>query len=184
MSQLTNNQENILTIAASRPDGKLEPLPPTIMGGAKTATLRSLENKGFAEQLNDDWVITTNGRKAISNESKNHVSLFDIPKEIDNPSEQQNSDNHQPSNKVHSPEAPQEPPKKKTKKALTLDMISQPEGASLEALCTATNWQKHSVRGSISQLKSQGNDIVSFKSEGDRVYKIRENDNTGESDTQ
>ncbi len=182
MSQLTNNQENILTIAAARPDGKLEPLPPTIMGGAKTATLKSLENKGFAEQLNDDWVITTNGRKAISNESKNHVSLFDTPKQIDSPCEQQDSDDHQPSNEAPSPEAPQEQSKKKTKKALTLEMISQPEGASLEALCTATNWQKHSVRGSISQLKSQGNNIVSFKSEGDRFYKIKDEENESETE--
>ncbi len=172
MSQLTNNQENILTIAASRPDGKLEPLPSTIMGGAKTATLKSLENKGFAEQLNDDWVITTNGRKAISKESKNHVSLFDSPHQIDSPSEQQDSDDHQPSNEEPSPEPPQDPPKKKTKKALTLEMISRPEGASLEALCTATNWKKHSVRGSISQLKRKGHNIISTKVDGERSYSI------------
>ncbi|MFL0805536.1 MAG: DUF3489 domain-containing protein [Agarilytica sp.] len=164
MSQLTNTQRNILTIAASRPDGKLEPLPPTIMGGAKTATLKSLENKGFAEQLNDDWVITTNGRKAISNE----------PEQNDPPAPSSASE----TNPAQDQKQEKQPTKKITKKSLMLEMIDRPDGISLKALCIATGWEKHSVRGSISQLKSQGNDIVSFKSENDRFYKIGALDET------
>ncbi len=51
-------------------------------------------------------------------------------------------------------------------------MIKRPEGATLNALCKATQWQSHSVRGAISQLKSKGHNIISTKFDGERSYSI------------
>lgn len=66
------------------------------------------------------------------------------------------------------------PPKtnKKTKSALLIDLIGNKNGASLGDICVATGWQKHSVRGAISVLKSKGHNIISEKIEGVRIYKI------------
>lgn len=63
--------------------------------------------------------------------------------------------------------------KKQTKNALLLELISEPKGKSLDDICEATGWQKHSVRGAISVLKSKGHNIVSEKIEGMRTYNIK-----------
>ena len=44
-----------------------------------------------------------------------------------------------------------------SKKAIVLDMIRRPEGASLQEIMSATGWQSHSVRGFIS-----GSDPATF----------------------
>jgi hypothetical protein len=39
------------------------------------------------------------------------------------------------------------PPATKTKQQACLDLLSRPEGATIEELQVATGWQQHSVRG-------------------------------------
>ena len=72
-------------------------------------------------------------------------------------------------------------PKKKIKTSksdIILSLVSAKGGATLEALCEATSWQKHSVRGAISTLKSKGHVIVSSKdNDGSRKYTLKK-DNT------
>ena len=62
-----------------------------------------------------------------------------------------------------------------SKKAVVLDMLKRPEGATLKDIMSATAWQAHSVRGFISGGlgKKMGITVESFKSEtGERAYKI------------
>ena len=61
-----------------------------------------------------------------------------------------------------------------SKKAIVLDMLKRPEGATLREIMSLTSWQSHSVRGFISGLgKKMGLKIKSFKSEhGERAYRI------------
>lgn len=62
-----------------------------------------------------------------------------------------------------------------SKKAIVLDMLRRPEGATLADIQSATGWQAHSVRGFISGglSKKMGIKIESFKSDsGDRAYRI------------
>jgi len=67
---------------------------------------------------------------------------------------------------------PSKPARKDTKKAVLLDMLS--EGTTIEKIMDATGWQKHTIRGTMSNLKKQqGIEIVSTKNDGeDRVYSI------------
>ena len=61
-----------------------------------------------------------------------------------------------------------------SKKAIVLELIQRPEGASLKEIMEATEWQSHSVRGFISGslTKKMGMNIESFKREnGDRAYR-------------
>jgi len=62
-----------------------------------------------------------------------------------------------------------------SKKAIVLDMLKRPEGATLKDIMSATAWQAHSVRGFISGGlgKKMGITVESFKSEsGERAYRI------------
>ena len=55
-----------------------------------------------------------------------------------------------------------------------VELLSAPDGATIEALAVATGWQAHSVRGAISGAlkKKLGLAIVSEKTDAGRVYRI------------
>ncbi len=62
-----------------------------------------------------------------------------------------------------------------SKKAVVLEMLRRPEGATLADIQAATGWQAHSVRGFISGSlgKKMGLAIESLKtSEGARAYRV------------
>ena len=59
-----------------------------------------------------------------------------------------------------------------SKKDQVLALISRKNGATLEEIMTATDWQKHTVRGFIAILGKKGTKIESTRSEaGARTYK-------------
>ena len=56
-----------------------------------------------------------------------------------------------------------------------IEMLRQPQGATIQRIMKATGWQQHSVRGFFAgtvrkKLKLK---LVSEKTDGDRVYRIR-----------
>jgi hypothetical protein len=62
-----------------------------------------------------------------------------------------------------------------TARAKVIAMISRNGGATLEEICKATGWQKHTTRGLISTLgKRAGLQITSSRRESDnaRVYEV------------
>ena len=63
-----------------------------------------------------------------------------------------------------------------SKKATVIALLSRKDGATLEAIMKATEWQAHSVRGFISGalIKKAGLKVESFKrQDGERAYAIR-----------
>ena len=77
--------------------------------------------------------------------------------------------------KAARPEGAAPPARKGSKKAIVLEMLRRPEGASLKDIMEATGWQAHSVRGFISGslTKKMGLNVESFKTpEGARAYRI------------
>lgn len=63
----------------------------------------------------------------------------------------------------------------KTKQQTCLDLLSRPEGASIEELQAATGWQQHSVRGLLAGAvkKKLGLTLLSEKPDGEpRRYRI------------
>ena len=67
------------------------------------------------------------------------------------------------------------PATRTSKLDLIVTHLTQPGGASLAELVTATDWQPHSVRGALAgSLKKKGHAIVSEKVDGERRYRIGE----------
>lgn len=64
--------------------------------------------------------------------------------------------------------------RRNTKIAAVVALLRRPEGASLETICGATDWQPHSVRGAIAGAikKKMGLSVSSVKSDGVRTYRI------------
>lgn len=66
-------------------------------------------------------------------------------------------------------------PARETKLTKVIELLSRPEGATIDQIVEATGWQKHTVRSAISHAlgKKRGYQIVSEKpKDGKRVYKI------------
>jgi hypothetical protein len=57
---------------------------------------------------------------------------------------------------------------------LLVSLLRQTEGATIDAMMSATGWQAHSVRGAVSGSvkKSLGLNVRSEKTEAGRVYRI------------
>ncbi len=73
--------------------------------------------------------------------------------------------------------APETPPKQRggTKQTKLIELLKQPEGASLVEMTEATGWQPHTIRGAMAGAlkKKLGLNIVSEKSNAQqRKYRI------------
>lgn len=66
---------------------------------------------------------------------------------------------------------------RQTKQQIMIDLLRRPEGASIEEIIAATEWQSHTVRGAMSGAlkKKLGLSITSEKvEERGRVYRIED----------
>ena len=66
---------------------------------------------------------------------------------------------------------------RQTKHQIMIDLLRRPEGATIEEIANATEWQSHTVRGSMSGAlkKKLGRAINSEKvEERGRVYRIED----------
>ena len=64
---------------------------------------------------------------------------------------------------------------RQTKQQIMIDLLRRPEGATIEEITAATEWQSHTVRGAMSGAlkKRLGFEVTSERVEGrQRVYKI------------
>jgi hypothetical protein len=65
-------------------------------------------------------------------------------------------------------------PREFSKKAIVLDLLRRPKGATLAEIMEKMGWQKHTVRGFMAgAMKKAGYTVESFKSDkGERTYRI------------
>jgi hypothetical protein len=186
MPKLNDTQLVILSTAAQREAGSALPVPDTIKANEKTvaSVLKGLVKSGLlAEQpAKPDtpvWHETKDGQRMT-------LVITDAGLEV--------IDGEEPAKAKSETPAPSPAGKKPTlakgnratveakpevragtKLALLIDLLKRKDGASIDEIVAATEWQAHSVRGAISGSvkKKLGLAVISEKNEEQgRVYRI------------
>lgn len=155
-------QQQILSHAAKHTDGKLTWFPETIKGGAKKKVIDSLFKRGLITTDKTDWFISILGYEALGLPHRGMINPAAFDAVIAIGAAQVN-------------DAPKPRSRENSKQAQMIVMLKRPEGATIQQICQATQWQSHTVRGSMAGAlkKKLGLSITSEKTEGgERVYHI------------
>lgn len=141
---LSNAQQRVLENAAKSLDTTLEKFMSHMPAVAKQSMLDALVKKRCVTRRGNGYFLTKAGLTAIGQE--------------------------EPATPVKTPKA--EKPKRISKQSTLLDMLRQ--GTTIQAIMDVTSWQKHTVHGSMANLKKKLNlTIASDKAEsGERIYRI------------
>ena len=69
---------------------------------------------------------------------------------------------------------PPEPviPRPRGKLGLIFDHVAAASGATADELVVATGWQRHSVRGALSQLRARGFDLAVVTTADRKAYRL------------
>lgn len=160
--KLTETQTTILNQAAYRPDGNIEPLPPTLKGGARTKVIDGLATRGLIAEQDDEYLLTDAGYAAVGRSR---------PKADPEMESAVAAAEAQWQGNAGKPKRTRE----NSKQAQVIEMLKRPEGATVSQIMAATGWLAHTVRGTFAGAfkKKLGLVITSEKPEGgERVYRI------------
>lgn len=170
--KLTDTHIKVLTAAACRPDGDIEPLPPTLKGGARAKVIEGLTTRALIIEQDGKHVLTDAGYAAICRSRPQTETAMDDA-----------HDDAELGAAVTAAEAAwQDAPKSATrrtrensKQAQVVAMLKRPEGATVHQIMAATGWQAHTVRGTFAGAfkKKLGLTLLSEKPEGgERIYRL------------
>ncbi len=158
-AKLTDTQIAIIKAAADRPDGNIEPLPPTLRGGARAKVIDGLLARGLITESEGGHRLTDAGYAAVGKRRP-------VPKGV------QKADAPDDVQKL---EATSRTIRPGTKLATIIDAMRHPGGATIAQMMAGTGWQAHAVRGAISGMvrKRLGYQVVTEKTmDGQRAYRI------------
>ena len=152
--QLTTAQQAILAHAHQHTEGKIAWFPENIKGGARQKVIDGLFKRALITYDGKDWFVAAEGYEALGVPRKAPVSAQAIDEVI---------------------EAAKPRTRDNSKQAQVIAMLKRPEGATIEQICEATQWQAHTVRGTFAGAfkKKLGLEITSTKEAGgQRVYRV------------
>ncbi len=165
-TKLTATQEAILKAAASRQDGNIEPLPDNVTPGVRQRVVDGLLSRGLVMRFPGGvHKIAHYGYECIGKEPIDGIFPTDAT-----PSKARKA-----TDATTPLDAALAKTRTGTKQATLLTLLSRPEGATIDELAEATQWQKHTVRGTMSHTlkKRLGLTISSEKGEdGVRRYRV------------
>ena len=187
MTKLSDAQAIILSSAARREDRIALPLPESLRGGAAAKVVGAMLAKGFLEEVDADmrkgepmWRETGDGHGVTLVATGAGLAAIGIEPEdanlapagaTDAPTEEPAPDN--PTETEAAPKT--RTPREGTKQATLIAMLRAPDGATIEEIMAATDWQSHTVRGAMAGAlkKKLGLEVTSEKVEGrGRVYRL------------
>lgn len=184
MAKLSDSQLVILAAAARRDDRAVHPLPRSLKtrGAALTRTLEGLIAKGLLEERAassgaEIWREDEDGTRLMLAISEAGLKALDGGSGSTSPEPSgARKSPARPPRKAAVNEAADEPtPRPGTKLARVIALLKRRNGATIDEIVKATDWQPHSVRGAISGAlrKKLGLAVISEKVEGrGRVYRI------------
>jgi len=181
--KLTESQTTILTQAAYRPDGDIEPLPPTLRGGARTKVIDGLTSRGLIVEQDGKYLLTADGYAAIGRSRPQAETPQDDPElepavaaaEAQWQGEQQAEPLEATQPPVQASAKTKPRTRENSKQAQVVAMLKRVEGATIPQVMAATGWQAHTVRGTFAGAfkKKLGLNLISEKTQGgERVYHI------------
>jgi hypothetical protein len=180
MTKLTETQTIILSAGAQRPDNIALPLPKGLHGAAAKMAVTKMIALGWLQEVEANlrrgeplWheigdghgttlVVTDAGLLAIGIEPvvvKNVIAICEGTET--------------------KPDLKQRALRRGTKQALLITMLQRPEGATMQEIIAAMQWQAHSARGAMSGAlgKRLGLVIISAKEDArGRVYRVDRQD--------
>lgn len=162
--KLTETQTTVLNQAAYRPDGNIEPLPPTLKGGARTKVIDGLATRGLIAEQDGEYLLTDAGYAAVGRSR---------PKA--DPEMESAVATAEAQWQGQGVEGKARRTRENSKQAQVIGMLKRPEGATVAQIMAATGWLAHTVRGTFAGAfkKKLGLTITSEKPEGgERVYRI------------
>lgn len=155
--QLTPTQQAILAHAHQHAEGKIAWFPENIKGGARQKVIDGLFKRALITYDGKDWFVAAEGYEALGVPRKAPVSAQVIDEVIE------------------AATAAKPRTRDNSKQAQVIAMLKRPEGATIEQICEATQWQAHTVRGTFAGAfkKKLGLLIASeISPESKRVYRI------------
>ncbi len=177
MTNLTATQTRILTAGAQRSGVLAMPLPKGLHGAAAKKVVTMLLERGLIEEIDANihkdaplWRETGDGHGTTLVVTEAGLTAIGVEPVV-----------VQTMARVReASEKPERPATVKalrtgTKQAQLINMLRMQGGASIAEIVTATGWQAHTIRGTISGVlkKKLGLAVISEKVEGrGRVYKI------------
>jgi hypothetical protein len=165
MPKLSDTQAILLTHAAQNDTASLYPLPQTLRrGGGITRAIAALVSADYAEERETrdaDAVHRTDAdvRYGIFATAAGLAAIGIVDGE--------QGDAAQPPSP--NPEAAALPV---TKTSTVVALLSQPAGATLPELITATDWLPHTTRAALTGLRKKGHIIVRYSRDGATCYRI------------
>lgn len=186
MPKLTDTHLIILTAAAKRDDGTVQPLPKslTLNKGATANVLKNLLKKGLIAErpagIDDEVWRKDDGQRLTLAITDAGLTAIGIEPEEAPEAPQASITTVQPGapakrSKKASTGRSAPAPRAGTKQALLIDLLKRKDGATIHEAIEATGWQAHSVRGAISGTlkKKLGFHVTSEPVEDrGRVYRI------------
>ncbi len=155
--QLTPAQQAILSHAHQHTEGKIAWFPENIKGGARQKVIDGLFKRTLITYDGKDWFVAAEGYEALGVPRKAPVSAQAIDEVIE------------------AATAAKPRTRDNSKQAQVIAMLKRPEGATIEQICEATQWQAHTVRGTFAGAfkKKLGLEITSTKEAGgQRIYRV------------
>ncbi|MBS3936253.1 MAG: DUF3489 domain-containing protein [Sulfuritalea sp.] len=184
-AKLTETQTAILKAAARRPDGTIEPLPPTLRGGARVKVIEGLLARELIAKFHYpdrvEYYATDAGFAAVGRRRKLPAPVVPDPEleaavtaaetkwQADAVTKRDAADGVQNLDPIPRPIRPG------TKLAEIIEAMKRPGGATVAEMMRRTGWQAHTVRGAISGMVRKRFDyqVVTEKgADGQRAYRI------------
>lgn len=167
-AKLTETQTAVLKAAAGRADGNIEPLPPSLRGGARAKVIDGLLARALVADADGHYLLTDSGYAAVGKRRPvpKGIQKLDAPDALAKP---------EATHALQKLEATPPIIRPGTKLAAILDVMRNPGGATITQMMASTGWQAHTVRGAISGMvkKRLGYTVVTEKgADGQRAYRI------------
>jgi hypothetical protein len=180
--KLTDTQRKILEHAADHPNNQFIWFPDNVRGGARHKVVEGLFNRALIIRNDQgDWFVTPDGYKALGRARPVPASIHADPQvetavtAAEANWAQEKQDAAQSLIKVGVEGKPRT--RENSKQATVIEMLRRPNGATINEICEATEWQSHTVRGFFAGAvtKKLGLNITSYKDTGaSRVYRLTE----------